>query len=76
MLLHNFEIKFIKSGFTKQKIQDIKDIDLPENTRFSLDQYIEQFELLLKQANLLTSKAHSAIMNSKYANSHNLRQSP
>ncbi len=72
MLLLKHEIKFSKSGITKQRIKELKELDLPENTKFALEQYIEQLELYNKQATQLASRSHSMVMKSKHVNAYKI----
>lgn len=72
MLLHQFEITFTSKGLTREKIEEIKKYVLPENTKFSLELYIENLELILKQASKLQNMAHSIALNSRYANNYKI----
>ncbi len=66
------EIKFESKGMTKKRIKLLKNLDLPENTKFSLEHYIEQLELYTKQATQLQSRAHAMVMKSKYINDYKI----
>jgi hypothetical protein len=56
MLLLKQEIKMIQTGLTKAKIEELSNLDLPEHTKFTLDQYIDQLELFNKQRTQLQSR--------------------
>lgn len=72
MLLHQFEIQFSSQGLTKKKIEELKKLELPENTKLSLSIYLENLELIIKQASQLQSKVHTVALNSKYANNYKI----
>jgi hypothetical protein len=50
MLLLKQEIIFLQTGLTKQKTEELKNLEIPEHTKFALNQYIEQLELYNKQS--------------------------
>jgi transposase len=72
MLLHQFEIKFTSQGLTREKIEEIKNYDLPVNTKISIELYLETLELILRQTAKLQSRAHTIALNSKYANNYKI----
>jgi len=72
MLLHQFEIKFTSQGLTKEKIEEIKNYDLPENTKLSISIYLENLELIIKQASQLLNRVHSVALNSKYSDNYKI----
>jgi transposase len=72
MLLLKQEIKMTQVGLTKRKIEELRNLNLPEHTKFALDQYIDQLELFNKQRTQLQSRAHCAVMNSQYVNTYKI----
>jgi transposase len=72
MLLLKQEIKTTQVGLTKAKIKELRELDLPEHTKFTLEQYFDQLDLFNKQRNQLQSRAHSAAMNSPYMDTYKI----
>ena len=72
MLLLKQEIKMTRIGLTKAQIEELRNLNLPEHTKFSLEQYIDQLELFNKQRTQLQSRAHSAVVNSTYVNTYKI----
>ena len=72
MTLYRYEVKVSKIGLSKKSIEEIRALELPEHIKFSIDLYLEQLELLIKQSNLLQSRAHSIAQKSTYANTYTI----
>jgi len=72
MLLHLHEVKISSAGLTKSTIKIIQKLNLPSNVLLSLNLYLEQFELLVSQANKLESRANKIAQESAYSNSYKI----
>jgi len=72
MLLLTFEIKFSSVGLTKNKITELRNLDLPINTKFVLGQYIDQLELFNSQQKKLQDLANSQVKESIYKNTYRI----
>ena len=72
MLLHQYEIKFINTGLTKLKLKELRKIELPENTKYSLNIYLDQLELYTKQSSDLAKRAHLMANKSIFSNTYNI----
>jgi transposase len=67
MLLLQFDVKLESRGLTREVITNIRSKPLPIYLKESIEIYLDQFDLLHKQANRCESKARVVAMQSQYS---------